>query len=281
MLLRSLDNFAQVDVSAEFGATLIATGRWADSATFAVPVTPVTGNVTSATSTVACDVTKAANVVLHCTGTFSAVNVTFEASIDNGTTWFTVQAARSNANTVETTSGSLSAAPAYSWEISVNGYTHVRVRATAWTSGTQVWRFIPGLDAVDPTPAVASHAVTVTSGAITSTPATGTNYGLVTAATTNGASVKSTSGALFEATISNNTAAPIYVKLYNKTSAPTVGTDVPIVTFPVTNGTAVSHQFGAVGKRFSSGIAIAVTAAAAATDTAAVTAGAQISLTYI
>lgn len=129
-----------------------------------------TGTVTSASSTVSCDVTRASNVTLYCTGTFSAVNCTFEASIDGGTSWFGIMGSRTNANTIETTTGSLSAAPAYAWRITVNSYTTIRVRATAWTSGTQTWRILPGAFATEVSPVVQTHAVTMGANA-TSTPA--------------------------------------------------------------------------------------------------------------
>lgn len=127
-----------------------------------------TGNITANGQTVQCDVGKASNVMLYCTGTFSTINCTFEGSIDSGTSWFGVQAVRTNANTVETTTGNLSAAPAYAWEMSVNALTHVRVRATAYTSGTQTWRILPGAYATEPIPAVQTHAVTLSANATTS-----------------------------------------------------------------------------------------------------------------
>lgn len=116
--------------------------------------------ITSIGDTVSVDVSKASNVVAYCTGTFSTVNCTFEGSVDGGTSWFTVQAVRSNANTVETATGNLSAAPAYAWELSVNALTHMRIRATAWTSGTQTWTILPGAYATEPIPAIQTHAVT-------------------------------------------------------------------------------------------------------------------------
>lgn len=129
-----------------------------------------TGNITANGQSVTCDTGKASNVMLYCTGTFSTINCTFEGSIDGGTTWFGVQAVRTNANTVETTTGNLSAAPVYAWEMSVNALTHVRVRATAFTSGTQTWRILPGAYATEPIPAIQSHAVTMGASA-TGTPA--------------------------------------------------------------------------------------------------------------
>lgn len=120
-------------------------------------------------------------------------------------------------------------------------------------------------------------AVTANEG----TPNAGTGYALVSAATTNGASVKATAGNLFELSLFNVTAATVYLKLYNKASAPTVGTDVPIMTIPVAAGALYNAQFGRLGKRFSTGIAVALTANGIATDTTAVAAGAQLAATYV
>ena len=86
---------------------------------------------------------------------------------------------------------------------------------------------------------------------------------------------------LHELTVSNVTASTIYVKLYNKATAPTVGSDVPIFTLPVAAGATVNVGFAPIGKRLPLGLGIAVTAGAAATDTAAVTVGAQIHATYL
>ncbi|MFZ2544844.1 MAG: hypothetical protein WAW80_02620 [Candidatus Saccharimonadales bacterium] len=129
-----------------------------------------TGNITANGQSVTCDVSKASNVMLYCTGTFSTINCSFEGSIDSGTSWFGVQGVRTNSNTVETATGNLSAAPTYAWEMSVNALTNVRVRATAFTSGTQTWRILPGAYATEPIPAIQSHAITIAANA-TTTPA--------------------------------------------------------------------------------------------------------------
>lgn len=256
-------------------------------------VAAVTGNITAVAGTLAADVASASNVTMYVTGTFAGHNCTFEASIDGGTTWFGVQAVRTNANTIEATTGVLGAAPAYAWELSVNSFTNVRVRATAHTSGTAAWRIQPSSMATEPGPAVPVHGVTqsgtwnigtvttVTAAAATTTPANGTSYNAVSTASTNATSVKASAGNLFEITASNVTATATFVKLYNKASAPTVGTDVPVLTISVPANTTVAMQFGSQGKRFATGIALAVTAAAAATDTAAAVAGVQLSATYI
>ena len=245
--------------------------------------TPVVGG------TVEGNVSRASNIMAFCTGTFAAVNCTFEGSLEasGNTNWFGIQAIRTNANTIETSTGSLSAQPVYGWEMSVNALKRVRVRATARTSGTQSWRLVQGTYATEPIPGAQVSATQPVSGSVTATivnPA-GTTYNVVTAASTNSAVVKASAGMLYEITISNPTATAAYVKLYNKTTAPVVGTDVPVMTIsvPATSATTmpVSLIFGQVGKRFATGIGIACTAAAAATDTGVSVVGIQINATYI
>lgn len=140
-------------------------------ASYAPSIPLYTDNITSNGDTVVMDVTRFSNVTIACRGTFSTVNVTFEASNNNQASWVTVQGVRSNANTIETTTGNLSAAPAYSWEFSVNAYSHFRVRATAFTSGTQIWDFQAGAYATEPIPAIqvtGTQPVSLTSTTITS-----------------------------------------------------------------------------------------------------------------
>ena len=268
------------------------------SKTASFPVT--TGNLTTAAQTVIVDVRRASNVMLHVKNTGSVTHAAgqyaFEGSLDstNGTdgTWFAVQAVRTNANTIETATGTLSmtagAGLAYAWEASVNAVQWFRIRCTttATASSIATWTVQRGSYATEPIPAsqvtgtqAISGAVTISSGTVT--PAAGTAYSLTTAATTNGALVKTGTTGVYELTVSNVTASTIYVKLYNKATAPTVGSDVPIFTLPVAAGTTANVGFGPIGKRAPLGLGIAVTAGAAASDTAAVTVGAQIHATYV
>jgi hypothetical protein len=70
-----------------------------------------------------------------------------------------------------------------------------------------------------------------TSGGLT----TGT---LISAASTNGTSLKASAGQLFFIQATNINAAVRYLKFYNKASAPTVGTDVPVLTFAIPGNAA-------------------------------------------
>ena len=273
--LLKIDEEGRLKVSAKPASYPDITGNI--TATQPVISTPVAGG------TVEGDVSRASNIMAFCTGTFSTVNCTFEGSLEatGASNWFGIQAIRTNANTIETTTGNLSAQPVYGWELSVNALRRVRVRATARTSGTQSWRFVQGTYATEPIPGAQVSATQPVSGTVTITNPTGTTYNVVTAASTNSAVVKATAGTLYEITISNPTATAAYVKLYNKTTAPTVGTDVPVLTQAVAAGATVALNFGQVGKRFATGIGIACTAAAAASDTGVSVAGIQINATYI
>lgn len=243
---------------------------------------PTVGNVTSATSTVVVNTERFSNLMIHCAGTFAGANCTFEGSLNstNGTdgNWFAVQAIRSNANTIETTTGVLGAAPAYAWELSVNALRYFRIRATAWTSGTQVWTMIPGTYATEPIPGAqisgtqpVSGSLT-TAGTTTNTPATPTPSNVNSAANTNATLVKGSAGTLFNIGASNTGGAAAFIKLYNKATAPTVGTDVPVLTLVVPAGGNVDFDLGPMGHRFATGIGLAITNLAADTDTTAVAA---------
>jgi hypothetical protein len=256
----------------------------------------ITGDITAvqaaigvpvAGGTVAGDVSRASNVMMFCTGTFSTVNCAFEGSLqDTGdTNWFGLQAVRSNANTIETATGNLSAQPAYAWELSVNGLRRVRVRATARTSGTQSWRFVLGTYATEPIPAAQASATQPVSGTVTATVTAGTvnpvvpatPYILNSAASTNEALILTGTSGL-QAFYATNTGATVaFVKLYNKATAP-ASTDVPAMILPVPAAVSgvpgvATLPIGFSGFRFALGLGIRITGAVADNDTTAVAAG--------
>lgn len=254
----------------------------------------ITGNITAiqatigtpvAGGTVEGDVSRASNIMALCSGTFGTVNCTFEGSLEatGDTNWFGIQAVRSNANTIETATGNLSAQPVYGWELSVNALRRVRVRCTARASGTQAWRFVQGTYATEPIPAAQVSATQPVSGTVTATVTAGTvnpvvpatPYFVNSAATTNGALILTGTSGLQSFYATNEGASVAYVKLYNKATAPTVGTDVPEMTIPVpaaaggVPGVAML-PIGFSGFRFALGLGIAITRNAAHTDTTAV-----------
>lgn len=234
------------------------------SAIQATIATPVVGG------TVIGDVSRASNVMMFCTGTFAGINVSFEGSLEAiGENWFSVQAVRSNANTIETVTGALSGMPVYAWELSVNALARVRVRCTARTSGTQNWLFKLGTYATEPIPATQVTGTQSISGSVSAiiTTTNPTVSTINSTASTNATSVKNTAGNVFNISVSNISTSIRYLKLYNKSSAPTVGTDVPILTIPIAATSFQNIGFGTFGFRFSAGIALAITGAAIDNDT--------------
>ena len=130
-----------------------------------------TGNITANAQTVFLNVERASNVTISMVATtLSGHNATFEFS-NNSTTgtdgnWYGVQVARTNANTAETATGVLAATPAYAWEVSVNAYKWIRVRATAHTSGTAAYIIVPGSYATEPVPIIQVTGTQPVSGTV-------------------------------------------------------------------------------------------------------------------
>jgi len=110
---------------------------------------PVVGTITTSTSTVSADVSRAGSATIMITGTYAGINMTFEASTD-GTTFvaFPVQPI-SLTNTLVTSTGVI-ASQTLAWDATpLLGITTIRVRATAYTSGTGNITIIPGAVAVE------------------------------------------------------------------------------------------------------------------------------------
>lgn len=252
----------------------------------------ITGDITAvqatigtpvAWGTVEWDVSRASNLMIFCTGTFSTVNCTFEWSLEASwaTNWFAVQAVRSNANTIELTTGNLSAQPTYAWEASVNALKRFRVRCTARTSGTQSWRFVQGTYATEPIPASQVSGTQPVSGTITATvtpPAPATPYFLNSTASTNGALILTGTSSVHSLWATNEGVSPAYIKLYNKATAPTVWTDIPEMIIPVPAASwwvpwVANPNMWFIPFRFALGLGIAITRNAVYTDTTAIGAG--------
>jgi hypothetical protein len=128
-----------------------------------IPSRPVQSSdtITAVSDTVQLNVVNYSHLVFSISGTYASVNLIFEASIDSGTTWGTVQARRIDASTIETISGSLTNATRY-WKLSVDAFTNFRVRATAWGSGTATIKFSASYQPHDPI--IATSDVTLAGG---------------------------------------------------------------------------------------------------------------------
>lgn len=99
------------------------------------------------------------------------------------------------------------------------------------------------------------------------------SLGINSLATTNASLVKPAPGALLEVSLTNNSAAAKFFKLYNKATAPIVGTDIPVLTIGIAANTEKAYEFGALGKRFPLGIGYAITNLQPVSDTTAIAAG--------
>jgi len=105
---------------------------------------------------------------------------------------------------------------------------------------------------------------------------------LISAATTNAASIKATAGTLGYIVAGNTNAAARFLKLYNKASAPTVGTDIPVQTFIIpggASGAGSNIMLPVQGAAFTLGIAFAITGLIADADTTVIGAG-DVCLSY-
>lgn len=219
-------------------------------------------------------------LVVQVSGTYTGA-LSLQGTVD-GTTWYTLggSALLLNIGTAVPAATIASAATGI-WQAGITGLSNVRIVALAAVTGTATVT----LRAADGNALVALDSAlpsgTNALGGVTATPVTGTAFTLVTAATTNPTVLKATTGSLYELLITNTSAAAIYVKLYNKATAPTVGTDIPLASIQVPANSEKAFDFGVIGKRFAAGIALAVTAGQASTDTAAVLTGSLLSGTYL
>ena len=145
----TLDGTAKAAVNSVGGLVVVG---------YAYPAT--TGTITTSTSAVTTGaIGIAGNATISISGTYAGVNATFEASDDGGTTYFPISAVREDTGIAETTTGVLTANTSRIWTTAAPGFTNIRVRATAYTSGTANVRISPGsypfepnVSAVPPTP---------------------------------------------------------------------------------------------------------------------------------
>ena len=105
--------------------------------------------------------------------------------------------------------------------------------------------------------------------------------GGTSAASTNATSVKTSQGCVQSISLTNASASWRYFKLYNKASAPTVGTDTPAAVIGMPPNSSNTH-ISVSGINLTLGIAYAITAGMANTDTTAIAAGdCSVSINYM
>jgi hypothetical protein len=114
---------------------------------------PNTINVANTTVTMA--VADAGNATIDVSASAYVGSIIFEGSADGGTTWFTVNCVREDGSGSDNTIAlSIASTTARAWSTSLPGFTHFRVRASAWTSGTLTAGITPGAILVETAPAV-------------------------------------------------------------------------------------------------------------------------------
>lgn len=206
------------------------------------------------------------------TGTFTST-IVFEESNDNTNwtqVWYSIATTSLTAGVVTNLTNAQKGFGALKAK-------YFRVRVSAYTSSAS-----GAFTLVLSRKAVVAELVYVAgiSGSVTVQPtsplstAFGSTAFVKSAASTNATSVKASAGNIHGGVLVNNSAAVKFLKLYNKASAPTVGTDAPVAVLGIAaNGGNINLSDNSWAfARFTTGIAYAITGAAADSDTTAVAA---------
>lgn len=112
-------------------------------------------NATQTTSVTSSSFDGYSTVIVSINGTYNTASGVFEISDDGGTTWYSVNAARTDGSAIETGYTSLTNTNRM-WTLSVSGADEFRVRSTAVTSGTANMRL--SIESM-PTPEAASVSI--------------------------------------------------------------------------------------------------------------------------
>ena len=128
-----------------------------------------TGSITTATSVVGPFSVSNRNVVTVAVfGTHAGVTFVIEATDDN-TNWYGLQSIN-NATGQASSSWTIPTNGSASYDSAVGGYTQIRVRATAWTSGTMTIGVSTQVFAYDPVVAALSQGLAATGAALVGNP---------------------------------------------------------------------------------------------------------------
>jgi hypothetical protein len=166
-------NTGVANVDATFGLEVQVAGQQASA---------TAGTITTSTSTVAASATSYGNASITISGTYAGVAIVFEASDNSGTTYFPIQAQRESDGQV-VAADVLASNASVMYCVDLPGTTNVRVRATAYTSGTANVRITPGGMPFMPTVSVGN--ATYATGATPVRQATSTTAAQIVAANAN------------------------------------------------------------------------------------------------
>lgn len=98
-----------------------------------------------------------------------------------------------------------------------------------------------------------------------------TPFKLIAANSTNSTNIKASGGQIYHMDLSNNSATPAYLKLYDSATAPTCGSGTPVSRIMLPANTTISPEI-ATGISFANGIGLCLTGGIADADTTAVAA---------
>lgn len=96
--------------------------------------TPVAGGTVDGTT----DISKCGNCTVQVNGTYTGVTLTFEASVDGGTTWQPIQGQRMADGLAEASGVTPGGGNTRQWSFALPGVNRFRVRATSYSTGTAV-----------------------------------------------------------------------------------------------------------------------------------------------
>jgi hypothetical protein len=118
------------------------------------PFAITTGALTAVGSVTVTNLNDACSALVVLQGTFSATML-FEGTVD-GTNWFVIQGTRADSNSAITTAGLALAftAQTFAYKLDLNGVTQMRVRCSAFTSGTINVSIAPSPHSMEPSPYV-------------------------------------------------------------------------------------------------------------------------------
>jgi hypothetical protein len=219
-----------------------------------------------------------AGMTTQLTGVWTAT-VTFEASNDN-TNWTTINVQRAGDNTITQTVVNSTNNDVY--RLGVSGFMYVRIRCSAFTSGTIVVTSSTSPNASTAILTASLPAGTSNIGAFSLTPTTGSTGGYspyfanLLVAPAGGVTISAVAGKFGGYMIQNLNSTPAYLQCFDTTAAVTLGTTVPTFVIPIpangtpANGMAANVEF-TVGINLANGLKVAATTTS--TGATAVTTG--------
>lgn len=239
----------------------------------------VTGTLGAVNNQVAVPSDGFSDAVFYFTGA-TVQTINFEQSPDStdGTngTWFPAMGFSQTSSVAAATFSAITATHVF--RVSAPAASFIRVRTSPYTSGSSSVKAVTTTAMAQPqmtTTPSGTQAVTVTSTTIAAPAATIaglTVAKVLSAASTNATSTKTSAARLIGWSFTNTTTVTKYFRFFNKASGPSMGTDSPFLVIAIPPTENVSHS-NTQPLAFANGIAYAITNGFADLDNTAVAAG--------